>query len=220
MGHVTLPIIDEKGFVLLRPYRGEIPEAEFREIEFMNWKSGGDTRFSPITSANGEMDCNGFWHTDGKHDKDGVWTRVAEHCPTLVEWATRVGANYGRVRVIELNPNTLEQAHRWLHQDDNNRTTEEGTGWVVRAWLQLTDNPDSYMILRDAKDDEASEQRIYLNKGAQFVVDSERLFHGVFHPGPGPRYALIVSFESCPELEAWIRSELPETSASYASAAM
>ncbi|HEY8092645.1 MAG TPA: hypothetical protein VID93_02650, partial [Acidimicrobiales bacterium] len=95
---------------------------------------------------------------------------------------------------------------RWLHLDDNNRLNPEGTGWVVRAWLQLTDHPDSYMILRSRKDDRDNEVRIHLPRGAQFVVDSERWFHGVYHPGPGPRYALIVSLESGPELAGWIES--------------
>jgi hypothetical protein len=93
---------------------------------------------------------------------------------------------------------------RWLHLDDNNRLNPEGTGWVVRAWLQLTHDPDSFMILRPRKDDRENEVRIALPKGAQFVVDSERWFHGVYHAGPEPRYALIVSLESGPRLEAWI----------------
>jgi hypothetical protein len=74
----------------------------------------------------------------------------------------------------------------------------------VRAWLQLTDNPGSSMILRRAKEDRESEVRIPLGRGAQFVVDSERLWHGVYHPGPEPRYALIVSFESGDALQQWI----------------
>jgi hypothetical protein len=63
------------------------------------------------------------------------------------------------------------------------------------------------MILRESKDDVASEQRIPLSAGAQFVVDSERLHHAVWHPGPEPRYALIVSYESGPALDNWIEAE-------------
>jgi hypothetical protein len=62
------------------------------------------------------------------------------------------------------------------------------------------------MILRPRKDDRAHEVRIHLPKGAQFVVDSERWYHGVYHPGPGARYALIVSFESGPALARWIEA--------------
>ena len=78
---------------------------------------------------------------------------------------------------------------------------------MVRAWLQLTDNPDSSMILRRGKDDVESEVRIPLTKGAQFVVDSERMWHAVHHPGPEPRYALIVSFESGDALARWMHAQ-------------
>jgi hypothetical protein len=97
-----------------------------------------------------------------------------------------------------------------MHPDDNNRLNPEDEGWVVRAWLQLTDNPDSYMIVREDKDDPSTESRIALPVGAQFVVDSQRLWHAVWHPGSEPRYALIVSFESGPDLERWIDSQLAE----------
>ena len=178
-------------------------------MEYVDWKSGGDTNFAPIASAFGEMECAGFWD-HGKPDKDGIWTKNADVCPTLVEWTERVGARYGRVRTIKLEPNSEQDAIKNLHPDDNNRLNPEGEGWVVRAWLQLTDNPDSYMIVREDKDDPSTESRIALPKGAQFVVDSQRLWHAVWHPGPGPRYALIVSYESGPPLERWIDSQLAE----------
>ena len=67
------------------------------------------------------------------------------------------------------------------------------------------------MVAREDKDDPATESRIPLPRGAQFVVDSERLYHAVWHPGPGPRIALIVSFESGAELEQWIEANrVPE----------
>ncbi len=157
------------------------------------------------------MECAGFWDV-GKPDKDGVWTRNAEVAPSLVQWATQVGANIGRHRVIELQPNTYEDAIGNLHKDDNNRLNPDGEGWVVRAWLQLTDNPDSYMILREDKDDPSTETLIPCPAGAQFVVDTERLWHAVWHQGTEPRYGLIVSFESCDQLEEWIESERAEAS--------
>lgn len=208
MSHVRLPILEEKGFVVLRPFERAVPPEEWLSLEYKDWKSGGDTNFAPIASALGELECGGFWE-HGKPDKDGVWTVNAKVCPTLVEWTERAGARFGRVRTIMLNPNTEEEAIRNLHPDDNNRLNAEGEGWVVRAWLQLTDNPDSYMILREDKDDPATESRIPLPAGAQFVLDSERLQHAVWHPGPEPRYALITSFESGPDLERWIKESLP-----------
>lgn len=209
MSYQKLSILEEKGFVVLKNYDKPVPDSEFRHMEYVDWKSGGDTNFAPIASAFGDMECAGFWD-HGKADKDGIWTKNAEVCPTLVEWTERVGARYGRVRTIKLEPNIEEQAIKNMHPDDNNRLNPEGEGWVVRAWLQLTDNPDSYMIVREDKDDPSTESRIALPKGAQFVVDSQRLWHAVWHPGPEPRYALIVSYESGPQLERWIDSQLAE----------
>lgn len=205
MAHTKLDVLADTGYVILDP-TDPVDPREWQDLEYMNWKSGGDTRFAPIASAEGEMECHGFWES-GKPDKYGVWTKNKDVCPTLVAWAEAPGAEYGRVRVIELQPNTYEDAVRNLHKDDNNRLNPDGDGWVVRAWLQLSDDPDSYMILREDKDDPATESRIPCPAGAQFVVDTERLWHAVWHPGDAPRTALIVSWESGPELDAWIASQ-------------
>ncbi len=206
MTYVKMPVLDERGFVEMRNFDKPVPPEEYLSLEYQDWKSGGDTNFAPIASAFGDLECAGFWD-HGKPDKDGVWTPNAKVCPTLVEWAEAPGVRYGRVRTIKLEPNTYEDAVKNMHPDDNNRLNPEGEGWVVRAWLQLTDNPDSYMVVRESKDDASSESRIALPAGAQFVVDSQRLWHAVWHPGPEPRYALIVSFESGPPLERWIESQ-------------
>ncbi|MGH7912554.1 MAG: hypothetical protein ACREQM_11095 [Candidatus Dormibacteraceae bacterium] len=207
--HGKVDLMEAKGFASLRPYDGpEIPASEWESLEFVPWNSSGAEDFAPIASAKGELECGGFWDF-GKPDKDGVWTANAERCPSLVRWVEEVGARYGRVRVIKLPP-TVDRAEQLLHLDDNNRLNPEGEGWVVRAWLELTDNPNSYMIVRDKKDDPSTESRIYLGKGAQYVVDSERLYHAGSHTGPHTRYALIASFESGPELERWMEARLPE----------
>jgi hypothetical protein len=207
--HPKLDVMNEKGFVVLRDYDGPpIPDDEWMGLEYMDWKSGGDTNFAPIASARGEMECAGFWD-HGKPDKDGIWTSNAQVCPTLVRYVEQAGARYGRVRIIKLNPSDEPAALRQLHLDDNNRLNPDGEGWVVRSWLELTDNPDSYMILREDKDDPATESRIALPKGRQVVIDTERLWHVVWHPGPQPRYALITSWESGPALERWIGERLP-----------
>ena len=65
------------------------------------------------------------------------------------DYVDSVGANFGRVRVIKLEPQAREQAIRSIHRDDNNRFNPDDEGWVVRSWLELTDNPDSYMLLMD-----------------------------------------------------------------------
>jgi hypothetical protein len=208
--HVKLDILAPRGFVVLRDYEGPtIPADEWLNLEYKDWKSGGDTNFAPIASAFGAMECAGFWD-HGKPDKDGVWTENAGRCPTLVSYVESVDANYGRVRIIKLNPNTEDvTTKRYLHLDDNNRLNPDGEGWVVRTWLQLSDDPDSHMILRENRDDPATESRIPMPRNRQLVVDSQRLWHAVWHPGPEPRYALITSFESSPALKEWIESQLP-----------
>src|SRR5437588_5265782 len=158
--HVKLDALEEKGFVVLRDYDGPpVSPEEWMQLEYMDWKSGGDTNFAPIASAMGEMECAGFWD-HGKPDKDGIWTKNAEICPTLVNYVKETGIRFGRVRIIKLNPNTYEEGVRNLHLDDNNRLNPENEGWVVRAWLNLTDDADSYMLLREDKNDPSTETRI------------------------------------------------------------
>jgi hypothetical protein len=66
------------------------------------------------------------------------------------------------------------------------------------------------MILREDRDDPSTEHRIPLPAGAQFVVDTERLWHAAYHTGTAPRYAMIASFESGPALQAWIDANAAE----------
>lgn len=205
--HYRMPILTETGVVELSPMQGEIPEAEYLALEYMDWKSGGDTNFAPIASADGELDCRGFWDK-GKTDKGAEWTVNATVAPSIREYVDAVGANFGRVRIIRLEPQNREAAIRSIHRDDNNRFNPDDEGWVVRSWVELTDNPDSYMLLMDNNaeglPDPATERRVPLSKGSRFVVDTQRLWHVVVHNGTAPRYALITSFESGPVLERWI----------------
>lgn len=208
--HYRMPILADTGVVELAPMPIEVPASEWQSLEYMDWKSGGDTNFAPIASADGELDCRGFWDK-GKTDKDALWTSNAEIAPTIRDYVAGVGANFGRVRIIKLEPQHREQAITSIHRDDNNRFNPDGEGWVVRSWVELTDNPDSYMLLMDngsdGLPDRATERRVPLPKGARFVVDTQRLWHVVVHNGNAPRYALITSFESGPALETWIDSE-------------
>ena len=93
---------------------------------------------------------------------------------------------------------------RNLHLDDNNRLNPEGTGWIVRGFFNLTDDAGSVMVLREDKDDPSTETRIPLPIGAQIIVDTQRLYHAVWHPGSEPRYCLITSWESGPQLESYV----------------
>jgi hypothetical protein len=210
--HRKLDILAEKGYVILRDYEGPpIPREDWESLEYMDWKSGGDTNFAPIASATGEMDCRGFWD-HGKADYDGIWTKNRDISPSLVDYVERIGGNYGRVRVIKLNPSDEAAALRQLHRDDNNRLNPEDRGWVVRSWLELADTPgQSVFILREDKEDPATETRIRLHPGMQILIDTERLYHVVWHPGPQPRYSLITSWETDDIIERWIGSELATT---------
>lgn len=207
--HYRMPVLAD-GFVELDTMPNPVATSEWESLEYLDWKSGGDTNFAPIASADGELDCRGFWDK-GKTDKDALWTSNAEIAPTLRDYVDGVGANFGRVRIIKLEPQDREQAMKSIHRDDNNRFNPDGEGWVVRSWIELTDNPDSYMLLMDnAADglpDPATERRVPLPKGARFVVDTQRLWHVVVHNGNAPRYALITSFESGPALETWIDTQ-------------
>lgn len=202
-----MPVLHDAGVVQLTDMPDGVPESEYLALEYMDWKSGGDTNFAPIASADGELDCRGFWDK-GKTDKDALWTSNAEVAPSIRRYVEGVGANFGRVRTIRLEPQDRETAIRSIHRDDNNRFNPDDGGWVVRSWVELTDHPDSYMLLMDndaeGLPDPATERRIPLSQGARYVVDTQRLWHVVVHNGATPRYALITSFESGPVLEQWI----------------
>ena len=208
--HPRMAALADTGFVKLTPMPVEVPPHEWESLEYMDWKSGGDTNFAPLASADGQLDCRGFWDK-GKTDKDAIWTTNAEKAPTLKKYVDSVGANFGRVRIIKLEPQDRDTAIRSIHRDDNNRFNPDDEGWVVRTWVELTDSPDSYMLLMDngpdGLPDPTTERRVPLAKGARFVVDTQRLWHVVVHPAARARYALITSFESGPALERWIESE-------------
>lgn len=210
--HQKLNILKKAGYVVLRDYDGPaVPATEWESLQYIDWKSGGDTNFAPLASATGALDCRGFWD-HGKPDKGGVWTANRDIAPNLVRYVEDIGGNFGRVRVIKLNPSSEQEALRHLHLDDNNRLNPDGAGWVVRSWLELADTPDqTVFILREKRDDPATETRIRLHPGMQVVIDTERLWHVVWHPGPQPRYALITSWESGPVIDNWITSQTEPT---------
>jgi hypothetical protein len=208
--HVRLDCLAETGFVALRDAPFDVPSSEWESLEYMDWKSGGDTNFAPLASADGELDCRGFWDK-GKTDKDALWTSNAASAPTLKKYVDSIGANFGRVRIIKLEPQNHEQALRNIHRDDNNRFNPDNEGWVVRTWLELTDSPDSYMLLMDngpdGLPDRATERRVPLSKGSRFLVDTQRLWHVVVHNHDFPRYALITSVESGTALDSFVAAE-------------
>jgi hypothetical protein len=148
--HPRLAVLRERGWVQLQDLPITVPESEYLGLEYMDWKSGGDTNFAPIATADGQLDCRGFWNKgDERPDKGARFTTNAATCPTLVREVESVGADFGRVRVIKLEPQDHDTAFRSFHRDDNNRFNPDRDGWVVRTWLELTDFPESYMLLMD-----------------------------------------------------------------------
>ncbi len=74
MAYIKSAALEDKGFVVLDSYNQELDPKEWLDIEYNDWKSSGDTRFAPLASAKGEIECNGFWnHVPPRTDKDGVW---------------------------------------------------------------------------------------------------------------------------------------------------
>jgi hypothetical protein len=65
--HPRLDQLAEHGYVVLRDLRPPVPETEHLALEYMDWKSGGDTNFAPIATADGELECRGFWKEGDEH---------------------------------------------------------------------------------------------------------------------------------------------------------
>jgi len=188
--HYRMPILEEAGgWMRLEKYKGpEIPASECEDLTYTTYSSDPTTFFAPITSATGEIELKGFWEY-GKADLDGVWTENAKKCPSIVKWVESIGARFGRVQLLRMKANT------------------ENQGWVVRVWLELTDDPSSALVVRPTEFDRKGEVQIQLPKYQQAVVDSEYLWHGGHHASDHMRYAVIASVESGPALERWIQSQ-------------
>jgi hypothetical protein len=209
--HYRMPALEAAGgHLVLGKYRGpQIPRREWEDLTYTTYASDPSTFFAPVTSATGKMELKGFWEY-GKADLDGVWTDNAEKCPALVAWIESIGARFGRVQLLRMSPNTLRECRWGLHLDNNNQGNPESNGWIVRVWMELTDDATSVLVVRPAEFDRKGEVQIPLPRYQQAVVDSEALYHGGYHAGPQTRYAVIVSVESGPALERWIHSQLPE----------
>jgi hypothetical protein len=209
--HYRMPVLQAcGGYLVLDKYRGpEIPQREWEDLTYTTYATDPATFFAPITSATGKTELRGFWE-HGKADLDGVWTENARKCPVLVGWVESIGARFGRVQLLRMPPNTLRECRWGLHLDNNNQGNPESSGWIVRVWLELTDDPASTLVIRPAEFDRKKETRIPLPRYQQVVLDSEALYHGGYHTGPQKRYAVIVSVESSPALERWIQGQIPE----------
>jgi hypothetical protein len=207
--HYRMPMLEKAGgHLVLNKYKGpEIPSSEWEDLTYTTYASDPTTYFAPIASATGEIELKGFWEY-GKADLDGEWTENAKKCPTLVSWIESIGARFGRVQLLRMSPNTMRECRWGLHLDNNNQGNPETNGWVVRVWMELTDDDSSALVVRPSEFDRKGEVKIALPKYQQAVVDSEFLWHGGHHAGDHTRFAVIVSVESGPDLERWIQTQL------------
>ena len=209
--YVTLDAFEETGYVVLDRYDQSHDPTEWLDIHFVDWKSSGDTRFSPLASAYGDIECDGFWnHDPPKTDKDGVWVdaNVAK-APRLRPAGEEPGANIGRCRVIELQPNTYaETVTATCTSTTTTGSTPRAPAGSCAGSSTSPTTPTRCMVLREVKDDPSTESRIPLPAGAQVIVDTQRLYHAVYHPGAQPRYSLITSWTSGPELQR-VHREVP-----------
>ena len=209
--HYRMPkLVEAGGYLLLKKYDGpEFPAHEYEDLTFTSYASDAKTTLAPITSCIGKLELKGF-EAYGKPDLDGVWTENAKKCPTIVSYVESIGARFGRVQLLRMQPNTLRECRWGLHLDNNNAANSpDENGWVVRLWLELTDDASSALVVRSSQFDKRTERKISLPRYQQPVVDSELLYHGGYHQGHETRYALIVSLESGPALEKWIDTQLP-----------
>jgi hypothetical protein len=208
--HYRMPKLEANGgWLQLDPYRGpEIPPEEYESLEYTTYPTDDRTFFAPITSATGDVELGAFGKF-GKYDLEREWTPNAEKCPTLIKWLESVGARFGKVQLLRMSPNTMRECRWGLHLDNNNHLNPETNGWAVRVWFELTQDDSSRLVVRPDEFDRSTEHQIPLPKYAQAVVDSQWLWHGGFHDGTHTRYAMISTFESGPDLEKWIQSQLP-----------
>jgi hypothetical protein len=208
--HYRMPKLEANGgWLTLKPYSGpKFPREEYESLTFTTYPTDARTYFAPITSATGKIELGAFGGY-GKCDLDREWTSNAEKCPTIIKWLESIGARFGKVQLLRMMPNTLRECRWGLHLDYNNQNNPESNGWAVRIWLELTHDDSSRLIVRKEEFDKSSEVQIPLPRHAQVVVDSQWLYHGGYHNGTDTRYALIATFESGPELERWIESQMP-----------
>ena len=56
-GYRVLPIMEETGYVVVDSYDQHSDPREWEDLVYVDWKSSGDTRFAPLASAYGDMEC-------------------------------------------------------------------------------------------------------------------------------------------------------------------
>ena len=80
MSYIKSALLDERGFVMLDRYDQAKDPQEWLDLEYVDWKSSGDTRFAPLASAKGDLEANGFWNHEPPRAGAGIGARcVLDH---------------------------------------------------------------------------------------------------------------------------------------------
>jgi len=153
MGYIKSAALEETGYVVLDRYNQELDPQEWLDIEYNDWKSSGDTRFAPLASAFGEIECNGFWnHKPPRTDKDGVWidSQVAK-APNLTRRAQEPGANLylQAVQDIRIGGRQSNALYQFTLQADE---LSELRAWEPRIRHRLSELPELVDVNTDQQD--------------------------------------------------------------------
>ena len=206
MSYTKLDALEETGYVVLDRYDQAADPQEWLDITYVDWKSSGDTRFAPLASAYGDLECNGFWHHDPpKTDKDGVWVEEnVEKAPILKARAEEPGSNIGRCRVIELKPNDyVETVTATCTSTTTTGSTPRAPGGSFEASsTSRTTRTRSWCCARTRTTRPPSRGSRCLRAPRSSSTPSGSITR--LASGGEPRYCLITSWESGPELEAYI----------------
>ena len=91
---------------------------------------------------------------------------LTDNGPALRTWASSCQLRIGRLPELEVAIDDLSVSR--LHAE----VILSDEGWVVRSWLELTHNPDSYMLLMDSGPDGLPADIV---KGAAYRLALSRL---------------------------------------------
>jgi hypothetical protein len=126
-----------------------VPEREYLDLEYMDWKSGGDTNFAPIATADGQLDCRGFWNKgDERPDKGARFTTQRGEVPDARREVERSAPTSAACASSSSSRRTTTPRSAASTATTTTASTRRRR-WVVRTWLELTDFPESYMLLMD-----------------------------------------------------------------------
>ena len=149
--HTRLDVLAEHGYVILRDLDPAGPRAGVpRRSSTWTGRAAATrtSRRSPPPTASSTAAASGSPVTS-------VPTRAGSGPPTrrsAPRWCARSRASAPTSGACARSSSSLRATRTRcasIHRDDNNRFNPDGEGWVVRQWIELTDFPDSFMILME-----------------------------------------------------------------------